>query len=731
MAKKDDREKFALQIPLDASGIEGFKPEKAVKVLIQDSKGALHSQMVRLNEKGQGIATFNFEEHPGALRIVLGPEDASDQELLGLQTINLDVSSRQWQTKNELKLPTIRVSAYYWWWWWRWCQTFTIRGRIVCPDGSPVPGAKVCAYDVDWWWLWSSTQLVGCDTTDINGTFEIKFRWCCGWWPWWWWKYRVWNLDPILTDRVSAVLQHAPNVRLSPITTNQPSLTVFKELLAEQGLAVNRPLVARDVGRLEQVRGQLLQKLPVAPELERLRVWPWFPWWPWWDCAPDIIFKVTQDCMEPGTLIIDEGIGDTRWDIPNALDVVLLANEKACCRTGCGDEPCPECFVIDRVCGDPINEIGGNLAAPATPAGYLRPGAVLPGVADYNGDRPYAGIIPIEKNSGDLPGVDYYELEFFSGGVWQPLPTGAAVDYRRRWMLFPAVTVGDESFPFVTMLDGAAVPHSVVETREHFETTHYLDWWPIGYRIWIQNETLVVPLNTSKFADGTYHFRVVGWQLGAGGQLVNRQVLDVCGTDQDNDLVLTFDNQIVDPLTHDLSHNCGLGVHACTPEPDTHIIEVRINGVKVDPCDTVDAKEGTLEIDFLAHDPDGHLAAYSLQATYGLSLAVNLLNRAGSVVTPIVPGTPTGWAAVPPNNNNGTYGVALAQGAVAPHWHGGMYRLTVPVSQAFPEPCCYQLELRAWKRTVVGSQSGIVFSCYNGYAHNNLTEYTLGVGVCP
>jgi hypothetical protein len=67
--------------------------------------------------------------------------------------------------------------------------------------------------------------------------------------------------------------------------------------------------------------------------------------------------------------------------------------------------------------------------------------------------------------------------------------------------------------------------------------------------------------------------------------------------------------------------------------------------------------------------------------------------------------------------------VALSQGAVAPHWGGGRYRLTVPASLAFPEPCCYQLRLRGWKRNVV--------SCGGDFGYHNTTELTLGVGVCP
>ena len=53
----------------------------------------------------------------------------------------------------------------------------------------------------------------------------------------------------------------------------------------------------------------------------------------------------------------------------------------------------------------------------------------------------------------------------------------------------------------------------------------------------------------------------------------------------------------------------------------------------------------------------------------------------------------------------------------------------MPLDEAFPDPCCYQLELRAYKRTVVGHGSG----CY-GYTvavNGNRSEYSIGVGVCP
>ena len=707
-------QEYRLIVPLDASTADEFKPDSDVKVVVVPCDQPALEQVVRLNRDGKGVATFGFAAHPGPVNVLVGPEHASVEELMGMQTLSQHIGSRQWQGKNELSLQAISISSYYWHWWFFWCRRYKIRGRVICPDGRPVPGAKVCAYDVDWFFIWSSTSQVGCATTDITGSFEIDFLWCCGWWPWWWWRYRIWDLDPILIERVGEVIQHVPD--FSPVSTRQPSLSPFNTLLESDGLAVPKILGPQDVDKLEGIRTSLVKKLPQSAELERMRIWPWAPWWPWWDCSPDIIFKVTQDCIQPNTVIVDESVAMTRWNISSPLSVTLVANELACCLPDCPDPHCcpeGECLVITQVCGDPIDEIGGNTGAPASPVGYLYPGAVLPGTAAYNGDRPFAGIIPVEKNPGDMLGVDYYEIEHFAGGMWQPLPPGGGATFVRRWLETGSWTTGDVPFPAMTISG-----HNVYESRERFEATGGLAGWNVN-RFWLVNLDLVVPLDTTQFADGTYRFRVVGWNVDGGGNLINPRVLPVCGTKIDNEWVLTFDNRVITSLGHPASHNCG-GVHTCTLEPDTHIVQVRINGTVVDPCDTIDAKEGTLEIDFEVTDPDGHLAVYSLIDTYGLNQSVNLLAQPGAVLTALGMGMQVGP----------TYGEALGQGAVAPHWYGGSYRLSVPVAQAFPEPCCYQLELRGYKRTVVGGMAGITFTCEHGYAHNNLTEYTLGVGVC-
>jgi len=700
---------YGLVIPLEANA-KDFDPTLPVKVLVKQADGRVQTQIAKLSADGKGKVAFKFSSPPGRLLVLLGPEDASEDELMGLQTLSFDVSSRQWGQRRELVLRPVFIGPYYWHWWRRWCRTFTITGKVICPDGSPVPGAKVCAYDVDWWFIWTSTQQVGCATTDIDGNFEIQFRWCCGWWPWWWWRYRAWEFNPILAERVATALDPHPEVKLSPRLTNLPSLDVFSPLLG--GAIKTTKFEPAGVGNLDLLRKNLLGVIPTSPELERLRIWPWWPWQPWWDCYPDIIFKVTQDCLEPDKVIVNETVLDTRWESTSPLNVTLVAQD-ACCRPICPQEPCDEgeCLIIDQVCGYPMTSIGGNLGAPAAPAGYALPGNVVSGTAAYNGDRPFADTVHINKNPADMLNVDYYELEMSTDGgtTWNPLPINGLVGFSRMYWDTASLTSGFAGFPRLTISG-----HDVYQSREHYETASGLTWdMPGADRYWLSyNWSTLAYLDSTKFADDTYRFHVVGWQVDGGGNLINPRVLPICGSRQENFLVLTFDNRLITSVGHPVSHNCGGGIHTCTLEPDTHISAVRINGVPVGICDTVSDLEGTLEVDFLAHDPDGHLAVYSLIDTYGLNQSVDLLAQPGASITPIVPGTPYGP----------TYGEALGQGATAPHWYGGSFRLTIPLNQAFPTPCCYQLELRAYKRTIAG--------CDSDFDHNNLTEFTIGVGVC-
>src|SRR4051812_27226509 len=105
--------KYVLEVPLDASSVEKLEPGRPVKVLAQLRDGALPSQMTKLDERGHGSVRFDFKEAPGALRVIVGPGDAGDDELLGLQTIVVDVPQRAWR-EPVLRLKPVVISPYYW-----------------------------------------------------------------------------------------------------------------------------------------------------------------------------------------------------------------------------------------------------------------------------------------------------------------------------------------------------------------------------------------------------------------------------------------------------------------------------------------------------------------------------------------------------------------------------------------------------------------------------------------
>lgn len=734
MADRRKSDVFALEVPLDASEVEDFKPEQNVRVVVRAPDGTSNAETVRLDAKGKGSASFRFRENPGALRVVLGPEAASEDELLQAQTITVDISPRQWELGKILKLPPLRIAPFYWYWWLRWCRTFTIRGRVVCPDGRPVPGAKVCASDVDLWWWWSSVQDVGCAVTDANGAFEIKFRWCCGFWPWWWWRHRHWRLEPWLADRIVPVLQQELQLPKPPVPSAKPELGIFDELLAEEGFRTRQALAEIDQSSLERLRLRLVERIPVAPELARLRIWPWWPWHPWWDCTPDIIFRVTQDCGAQEAVIVSEEVSDTRWNVPTTLDVTLVANDEACCVEP-QDVPVGVCMVFTHACDDPVHIIGGNPTAPPAPAGYRSPGKNA-----VHGDRPFAGVIPIWGLFGDQADVDYYEFEWSDdgGGNWHSMPAAAAGGFGRRFWgpALPSVPGGPPgplSFHVVPFHFTDISGRRVVESREHFEATNDPGSWGM-WRFWTGGRNMLMrwitrnPNQSVNFPDGTFSLRVRGWDL-SGDALVNPRVLPLCNTSQDNGIALTIDNRLVGagsghPSAPD--HPCGSGTdHICTTEPDTDFLDVRINGASIGPCAIVDATTGgSLEIDFMAHDPDGHLAFYTLRALYKENLAINLLGVSGALLIP-GPGGPS----VPPAAQVGPhYGdadpakSALAQGAISPLWHGGGIRYVLSdLRQAFPESCSYQLELRAYKRTID--------NCDDYWPHRNRSRLAFAITV--
>ena len=249
-------------------------------------------------------------------------------------------------------------------------------------------------------------------------------------------------------------------------------------------------------------------------------------------------------------------------------------------------------------------------------------------------------------------------------------------------------------------------------------------------RIPVGGQDTLVDLQTAdNFGDGVYYFRVMGYTLDAAGHLINGRVLPLCNTDAEHLIALRFDNRFVDntspftPPPSSPTQPCGPGtVHTCTEEPDTRILAVRYNGVEVPPCGVVDTRAGgSLDIDFMAYDPDGFLHSYALVAKYGESLEVDLLT------TPMHTLTAVSLLGPPPQADHvgPRYRLAVPAGGPPPPtwtWRGGEITLHIPnVRDAFPVTCAYVLQLDAWKRTIA--------NCDDSRPYWNRSHYALTVQV--
>jgi len=744
-----ESKEFLLEVPLDASKVSDFKPDRAVKVAVYSKQGKPQEQLAKLNAQGKGSVTFRFSKNPGSLQVALGPETASAADLQHLQTISVDVPPSSWRTAKQFTLPAIAISPYYWWWWWRWCQTFTVTGRVVCADGSPVIGATVCAVDVDYWWWWSTQEQVGCATTDSTGSFQINFTRCCGWWPWWWWETREWLLDPILVDRITAsVKQNLGLGRLSAATAT-PSLGVFQSLLASSTRSARADLspnlaratqaslgTAIDPATLDNLRNQLL---PALPKEFPFPIWPWYPWDPWWNCNANLIFNVTQVCGGQNNTIVAETVGDTRWGIPTSLNVTLTANSQACCVYSCGDD-CPEgnCIVPTDIClnsgdtggGINVGSIGGNFGAP--PCTTAQVGLAYPGVQD----RPFAGAVSVYGTFGSEiladSLVDYYEFQYSTSqaGPYAPLPFAAVGGFTRNALIGSTWT--PVSFPVNIISDGTT-NHNVIETIAHYETNNGTP------TAWDSSHDLLLVFNSQNtgLANGTYYLRLMGFaRPGYSGNLAVAStgssptlgVPPICDplltTPPNNWWVANIDNQTPGD-TDPSGQPCGL--HICTDQPIADILQIAIvnsSGTTViNGCDNVCINPGDqLQIDFAAYDPDAFLDSYSLEVLYGFDLSVDLLALGAPVPSPIAPvWAPAGTAQYGPN-----YADALGQAATSPVWAGGSYRLTVNAASAFPQTCAYLLQLYVWKRPIVDCVTVGIDEQYNV----SFETFTIQVG-CP
>lgn len=706
-----------------------FDPELELRVAVVREGAVLGSTVLKAGGIEQLIDfSVQFEapflpggRRPCPVRLIVGP-NIGDLELMSIDalTINVELERErkrdaaegkgdaeeavQRQDDIRIAVGTLVLTPAIYLCWIFCCRTYTIRGRVICRHwqydpatgrfgfcDEPVPGAVVEAYDVDRLFFWYFRDFIQSAVTDMNGNFVIRFRWCClRWWPW---LLKHWAIDPDIYTRVQDLLNQAGRP-LPPLPPGPgPDPYYLQQIVTDAHLApkARTPLVAGEPGIIEQPLSAdaLLAVLPASPELAALHIWPW---WDRHDCAPDIVFRVTQVCDHQLRVIRYESNAQTRWDIPTTLDVTLLANSQACCLPSCRDPECPECLTVTFVGCTTADQIGVT-AGPPDLRGYAHVAASL--------DRPFHGSLRIRGGVGS--DVDYFKVQVSrNGGPWSDLPEPAFDGFSRSYWDGSAQVVAPAP-AFTPILKNG---QTVMVTRRHYEDLHPAIPRFGGSVIWFDYDTLFyfnTLANPGLTPDALYQLRFVGYTADGTDNLLlsSARILPGCGEQGPEQVYVRIDNQAMIHAPSTPLHPCGGStVHDCTNEPDCYIRKICVNESTpaeycIAACDIVRLRAtDSLTVHFSATVPptteDGHLGGYTLRAEYGVSAYFDIGTGPHGVFAP----DPT--FEVGPD-----YANALMQGAPRPHWYGGDYKVTLRGAD-FPACCAYILRLRAWKRTTSG-----------------------------
>ncbi len=108
---------FELLVPLDASRVKDFRPDRAVRVVASGGEGCVRETTVRFDQNGRVVATLTFDRFPGNLRVMVVPTDVRVSQLADPLPLCAHVREHQWHGKRSLTVPPIVISSFYWWWW--------------------------------------------------------------------------------------------------------------------------------------------------------------------------------------------------------------------------------------------------------------------------------------------------------------------------------------------------------------------------------------------------------------------------------------------------------------------------------------------------------------------------------------------------------------------------------------------------------------------------------------
>lgn len=741
MSQREKEKSYKVKITLDLSKIKEepeLEPEihkfeelfgkNPIKVAAVISGKILSSLEIELQEYKNIFSIpieigFDYEpERFKGVNIIVAP-NLPEKEFLGVNSEKRWISVRKFRDNvADLSKEKLVILPHLFKIWLAFCQIYTIRGRVVCRKfkgfdaieqtpifcDQPVPGAKVEVYDVDCWWFWWKKDLIKSAITDINGFFEIKFRWCC--FPWYPRLKHKWMLNPELLERVKEVFAAARPPIPPPPPEALRSPVAFAEYtrhidIAGLGPQPEPPDIAAisPIPEPPQLQEQLtLQKFRL-PEIgcKLLPCWPFRRR----DCQPDIIFEVSQECKGALEVIYEEALSQTRWNMPTHLNVTLLADcDKACSIPICEESPPEDCIQFTQVgCYVHVPEICTDPAS--TIFGYYNGSTNIPCTSANRVDRPFGGTLDIYGFGfvgADDADYDYYKVQYAPYGTtlytdiktlnfvryfwFDPLPTTPPYTVRA---VFGPISFGGED--------------DLIETvelwRKQWKASHP------GQKLFPTptNRDQIVKWATYNLPDGVYTLRLQGYKKTDGGLKGPYTVYSCVATNIEEKILLRLDNRQDGHPASTPEHPCGYGtVHACTYEPECDFIKVVKNEgapeeEEIGVCGIVKLKNtDTLTIHYEASDIDGHLSHYCLSAHYAENKVFNIVNtcysapkKGGSPVS-ITPGTYPGPS----------YGQALLQGVSRPHWYGGQFKVTL--SGADFIPCAYLFRIWVWKRTTNG-----------------------------
>ena len=675
-------------------------------------------------------------EEPPGVYITVGP-NVDEMDFLGLETRKLWVPPQKFKkfTADLRRAPKYKLAipAYLFRRWLLLCRTFTITGKVVrrveTESGycdAPVPGAIVHAFDVDCWWFWWKRDKVGTTITRPDGTFEIKFKWCCNlWYPP---LKPIWAINPDLlkyfTEAAKPIVGPIPRealkspvhfeeflerVSTSPIPLPSPK---SREPATERFMVSSSPETSEyAAGFSKPAVGTLKDSMMIKELIPKLKlIYPPFPCWPLKskDCSPDIIFLVQQECGGAVNAVIYEDVFDARWNIPTSLNVTLFANEKACF-IPCEELPPGDCLKFNWVNCYRVDKIGTN-SGPPDLRGYYDPG---------DGDNPFAGIIRVRGLFGAGSDVDYFKVQYcYNGGPFKDMPEDKLVGFSRAYYApppgaGPIMIAKYNSVPFNPQLVDGKIVYKTIKKAE--EENPLPAGWTWGY-LWNDVDTLF-RWNSSGFpeGDGLYTLRLVGYEWNdKTKKLVNEQVMKTCALQlsKEERVMIRIDNRDADDPIYASTEGrpCGTGtIHLCTYEPDcdfTAVDHLKIGDDKrgilltsVGPCDIIElSDDDKVVIHFNASDKDGHLLGYQMTAHWGENKVFNVLANG------ILDSDPD--KLVGPTYNQtfgGDQGVHRSTLPPTdpehdrPCWKGGNYKVTVKGDKF--STCAYTLRLRVWKRT--------------------------------